>query len=93
MRPPSKPFSASPCRFSVPTLITSGLLVFIISFDDFILSYFTAGSPTQTLSLYILSMLRTGVSPVVNALSAVLLVLSSGLALLFFSLRSKTRIL
>lgn len=77
----------------IPTLITSGLLVFIISFDDFILSYFCAGSATQTLSLYILSMLRTGVSPVVNALSAVLLVLSSGLALLFFSLRSKTRIL
>ncbi len=76
-----------------PSLIATGLLVFIISFDDFILSYFCAGSSSQTLSLYILSMLRTGVSPVVNALSAVLLALSSLMALVFFSLKTRVRIL
>lgn len=75
-----------------PSLIATGLLVFIISFDDFILSYFCAGSSSQTLSLYILSMLRSGVSPIVNALSAVLLVLSSFLVLVFFSLKTRTRI-
>jgi spermidine/putrescine transport system permease protein len=75
-----------------PSLITTALLVFIISFDDFILSYFTAGSSSQTLSLYILSMLRSGVSPVVNALSAVLLLLSSLLVLAFFSLKTRSRI-
>lgn len=75
-----------------PTLIASGLLVFIISFDDFILSYFCAGSSSQTLSLYILSQLRSGVSPIVNALSAVLLFLSSLLVLAFFSLKTRTRI-
>ncbi len=75
-----------------PALIATALLVFIISFDDFILSYFCAGSSAQTLSLYILSMLRSGVSPVVNALSAVLLVLSSFLVLIFFSLKTRTRI-
>ncbi len=74
-----------------PSLIATSLLVFIISFDDFILSYFTAGSSSQTLSLYILSMLRSGVSPVVNALSAVLLFLSSLLVLLFFSLKTRVR--
>lgn len=74
-----------------PTLITTALLVFIISFDDFILSYFCAGSSAQTLSLYIISMIRTGVSPVVNALSSVLLFFSSLLVFIFFSL--KTRIL
>lgn len=76
-----------------PSLIATGLLIFIISFDDFILSYFCAGSSSQTLSLYILSMLRTGVSPVVNALSAILLVLSTGFALIFFSLKARARIL
>lgn len=75
-----------------PALITSALLVFIISFDDFILSYFCAGSTTQTLSLYILSMIRTGVTPVVNALSTILLALSSLLVLLFFQLKTRTRI-
>ena len=75
-----------------PSLIATGLLVFIISFDDFILSYFCAGSSSQTLSLYILSMLRSGISPIVNALSAVLLVLSCLLVLAFFSLKTRTRI-
>lgn len=75
-----------------PTFIAAALLVFIISFDDFILSYFVAGSSAQTLSLYILSMIRSGVSPVVNALSAVLLALSSLLVLAFFSLKTRTRI-
>lgn len=75
-----------------PSLTATALLVFIISFDDFILSYFCAGSSAQTLSLYILSMLRSGVSPVVNALSALLLFLSSLLALTFFSLKTRTRI-
>ncbi|HEY5260092.1 MAG TPA: ABC transporter permease, partial [Rhabdochlamydiaceae bacterium] len=65
------------------------LLVFIISFDDFILSYFCAGSSSQTLSLYILSMIRSGVSPVVNALSTLLLFLSSVLVWIFFSLKTR----
>lgn len=75
-----------------PTLTTAGLLVFIISFDDFILSYFCAGSSAQTLSLYILSMLRSGVSPIVNALSAVLLFFSSLFVLIFFSVKTRRRI-
>lgn len=74
-----------------PALIVTGLLVFVISFDDFILSYFCAGSTSQTLSLYILSMLRSGVSPVVNALSAVLLLFSTLLVLLFFTISQKSR--
>lgn len=74
-----------------PSLITTSLLVFILSFDDFILSYFCAGSTAQTLSLYILSMIRTGVSPVVNALSSVLLFFSSIFVLIFFSLKTKVR--
>ncbi|MCI0381883.1 MAG: ABC transporter permease [Chlamydiae bacterium] len=76
-----------------PTLIMTGLLVFIISFDDFILSYFCAGSSAQTLSLYIVSMIRSGVSPVVNALSAILLFLSSLLVFTFFSLKTRIRFL
>ena len=76
-----------------PTLITTALLVFIISFDDFILSYFCAGSTAQTPSLYLLSMIRSGVSPVVNALSAVLLFFSSLLVLTFFSLKTRIKII
>lgn len=76
-----------------PTLLAAGLLIFILSFDDFILSYFCAGTSIQTLSLYLLSTLRSGVSPVVNALSAILFLLSSFLVLLFFSPKIRSRIL
>lgn len=75
-----------------PSLVATGLLIFIISFDDFIIPYFCAGSSVQTLTLYIMTMLKTGVSPVVNALAALLLGFSSLLALLFFSFRTRARI-
>jgi spermidine/putrescine transport system permease protein len=75
-----------------PSLITSALLVFIISFDDFILTYFCAGSSVQTLSLYILSMIRSGISPVVNALSALLLFISSIMVLIYFHLSTRGKI-
>ncbi|MCL4361322.1 ABC transporter permease [Candidatus Dependentiae bacterium] len=75
-----------------PSLIAASLLVFIISFDDFILSFFCSGSSAQTLSLYIFAMIRTGISPIVNALSAFLLVMSSFLVLIFCSLQVRSRI-
>lgn len=75
-----------------PTLIATGLVSFILSFDDFILAYFTSGS-AQTLSLYLLSSIRYGISPIINALASILLVLTCSLVLLFFSLKTRTRIL
>ena len=75
-----------------PSLISTGLLIFIISFDDFIITYFCSGTSFQTLSLYLFTTIRTGISPVVNALSAFLLVLSGILALIFFSPKLKSRI-
>jgi len=84
------------CSITLPllkkVLIATGLLIFIISFDDVILAYFCAGSASQTLSLYILSMLRTGICPVVNALSAILFLLSNVFALLFFSIQTRSKV-
>ncbi len=76
-----------------PTLISTGLLIFIISFDDFIVAYFSSGTSFQTLSIYLFATIRAGISPVVNALSSVLLVLTSILVTFFFSPKLKTRIL
>lgn len=78
--------------YLMPAIIASGLLIFIISFDDFVLSYFCAGSDSQTLPLYIFSMIRSGGSPVINALSTLLLLLSGLLVLIFCSLNIKTKI-
>lgn len=76
-----------------PALFTAGILVFIVSFDDFVFSYFCAGSTFQTLPLYILSMLRSGVSPIVNALSTLLLLFSSTLIVLYSFYTAKTRVM
>lgn len=72
-----------------PALLAASLLVFIISFDDFILSFFCSGASTQTLPMYIFSMIRTGASPVVSALSTLLLAVSSVLVIIFSSLQVK----
>ena len=76
-----------------PAIIASGLLVFIISLDDFIISFFCAGASVQTLPLYIFAVIRTGASPMINALSTLMLVVSSFLVLLFSFLHiQKTRV-
>ena len=67
----------------MPALVASGLLVFIISLDDFIISFFCAGASVQTLPLYIFAVIRTGASPMINALSTIMLIFSSLFVLLF----------
>jgi len=76
----------------MPAILASGLLAFILSFDDFILSFFLSGGQTQTLSLFIYSLIRSGTSPLINALSTIMLFISSFLVLLFCSLNIKTKI-
>jgi spermidine/putrescine transport system permease protein len=68
----------------VPTLYGAGMLVFILSFDDFVLSYFCSGGGVQTISLAILGMLRSGICPTVNALTVVMLLFSIVCGSLFY---------
>ena len=74
-----------------PALLGAGLLVFIVSFDDFLIAFFCSGATEQTLPLYIFSLIRVGSVPIINALLTILLVISSLLVLLF-SLLSVKRI-
>lgn len=75
-----------------PALLAAGLLVFILSLDDFLIAFFCAGSSVQTLSLYIFSMIRAGVSPVVNALATFMLIVSSLLVAAFCSLKTREKV-
>ncbi|PCI78155.1 spermidine/putrescine ABC transporter permease [Candidatus Aerophobetes bacterium] len=72
-----------------PALISSSVLIFILSFDDFIFSCFCAGTSVETVSLYLLSMLRLGISPIINALSTLLFLISAVAALIFLKSKSK----
>ena len=56
-----------------PGVISGGMLALTMSLDDVVVSYFTAGPDSQTLPLKILGMVKKGVSPDVNALSALMI--------------------
>ena len=64
-----------------PGIIAAALLAFIISFDDYLITSLVAGVGSETLPMVIYSMARRGISPVVNALSAILVVALGGLIL------------
>ena len=57
-----------------PGIINGLLIAFTMSVDDFVISYFTAGSTFSTLSMVIYSMAKKRVSPEINALSTLLFV-------------------
>jgi len=54
-------------------------MAFTISLDDFIVTFFTAGPGATTLPLKVYSMIKSGLSPEINALSALFVIVSMGL--------------
>ncbi len=58
----------------MPGVVNGLIIAFTLSIDDFVISYFTAGSQTQTLSMVIYSMAKKRVSPEINALSTLMFV-------------------
>jgi spermidine/putrescine transport system permease protein len=75
-----------------PAVLAGGLLAFTFSFDDFITSFFVSGAGATTLPLRIFSSLRFGVSPIVNAAAAMILVLTlSAVVIAYLVLRRMER--
>lgn len=58
-----------------PGMIAAALFAWTISFDEFVIAFFTAGVG-QTLPLKIWSLLKFGLSPSINAISAIILIVS-----------------
>ena len=59
-----------------PAIVGAGLLSFTVSLDDFVVTFFVAGPGATTLPLKVFSMIKTGLTPEVNALSAIMVVVS-----------------
>ncbi|MUL84384.1 MULTISPECIES: ABC transporter permease [unclassified Mycolicibacterium] len=59
-----------------PALLASFALVFLLSFDDFVVSFFTTGVGTPPLPVHIYGMLKRGVTPEVNALGTLMMVMA-----------------
>ncbi len=71
----------------MPGILAGALLAFTLSLDDFVITFFTAGPGSTTLPLRIYSLVKLGVTPEINALSAVMLMASFVLVLISFSLQ------
>ena len=59
-----------------PAIWGAALLSFTVSLDDFVVTFFVAGPGSTTLPLKVFSMIKTGITPEVNALSALLVIIS-----------------
>jgi len=70
-----------------PGVLAGGLLAFTLSIDEFIIAYFTAGagSSSTTLPMQIYSMIRFGVTPEINAMATIVMLVS--FTLVFISQR------
>ncbi|MGC5012634.1 ABC transporter permease [Streptosporangium sp. DT93] len=59
-----------------PGIVAGALLAFTLSVDEFVIAFFTAAPTTPTLPIVIYSMVRFGVTPEINALATLLLLVS-----------------
>lgn len=59
-----------------PGILAGALMAFTLSIDDFVITYFVAGVGTSTLPLQIYSMVKIAVTPEVNAISTLMMVLT-----------------
>jgi ABC-type spermidine/putrescine transport system permease subunit II len=72
-----------------PAVMAGGLLAFTFSFDDVVISNFTSGAGNETWPLHVLSALRFGLSPELNAAATMMIgVTFVGLVLAGLALRS-----
>ncbi|MCP8968470.1 ABC transporter permease [Ectobacillus ponti] len=59
----------------LPGVLSAALLTFTLSIDDFVITFFVAGPGSTTLPIYIYGMVKRGITPEINALSTLLIVL------------------
>jgi putrescine transport system permease protein len=75
-----------------PALVAGWLLAFTLSLDDLVIASFVTGPGASTLPMVIFSKVRLGVSPVVNALAAIVIaVVALGVLIAYWQMRRRTK--
>jgi spermidine/putrescine transport system permease protein len=64
-----------------PAIIAAGLLAFTFSFDDYVIASFVAGPGQPTLPMYVFSSIRRGITPEINAIATMVLLVTATLLL------------
>lgn len=76
---PSRAFFHVILPFLMPAIVSAALLAFTLSMDELIITLFTYGADATTLPVKAFGMARVGMNPSLNAISAVLIVMTAGL--------------
>jgi spermidine/putrescine transport system permease protein len=74
----------------LPAILAGFLLAFTFSFDDFIVAFFVAG-PNTTLPIYVFSSIRRGITPKINTIATVTLLVTLGSLFLTHLLLRRSR--
>lgn len=81
---PTRAFYDVTLPLITPAILSGALLSFAMSMDDVVISFFVTGTTSNTLPLQVYSMLKMGVTPEVNALcTLMLLVVFGGIGLYY----------
>ena len=59
-----------------PAVIAAAVLSFTLSLDEFVVAFFAAGPSTLTLPIAVYSRVKTGITPEINALATVLIIVT-----------------
>ena len=66
----------------MPGILSGFLMAVTMSLEDFVITFFVSGPGSTTLPLYVYSMIRFGVSPVINSLSVIMIIFTCSIAFL-----------
>lgn len=75
-----------------PALLNSFLLCFLLSFDDFLITFFNSGAGSDTLPVTLYASMKSGLSPKLHALSVMILLVSSSLCFSLLALRKPRKL-
>jgi spermidine/putrescine transport system permease protein len=73
----------------LPGVLSGALLAFTLSLDDFVITFFTTGPGATTLPIYVYGLLRRIITPQVNALSTVWVVVVVSIVLLLQRIQNR----
>lgn len=73
-----------------PGILAGALLAFTMSFDDFVITSFVSGSGSSTLPIVVYGMVRRNIEPSINAISTIILLVTTGLIYLADRLARET---
>jgi spermidine/putrescine transport system permease protein len=83
-------FSRVTLPLLLPGIISGALLAFTLSLDDYLITAFLSGPGTNTLTVFVFGLMRRGISPEINAISTLMIVLSIALIGISLALQGRS---